>query len=119
MADELTLGCSLKMEKDGKSVGLSRPGLRFDQTGTDYVLETQTVGITEEALRLGDITTPGRILITNLDQTNFVTFRRATGEGAAVKLMPGEPNSFRCGSTAPFLIADTAPCEVEFLLLEA
>ena len=55
----------------------------------------------------------------NLDATNFVEIRDATGTGNLVKLLAGDPPFvFRLSAdaTAPYAIADTGTCNVRFLL---
>lgn len=122
MADEIAVSVSLKMSRSDIEPALSKTGLTFDMTGTEYTELVQTIGITEEALDLGDVGTPGYIIAINLDTTNFVSIRPATGAANTIRL---DPNfgvalfKFGSGATAPFAIADTASCRVQFLLLEA
>ena len=80
---------------------------------------TQNIGTSEEALNLGNIATLGYIYIKNLDETNFVQLRTATSGTYFCKLKPGEIAVFRFGSgvTAPYAIADTAACDVEYFLI--
>lgn len=79
----------------------------------------QNVGITEEALLLGDGGSIGYVLLKNLDSTNFVEIRTGTGATKFVKLLAGEIALFRFGSgvTAPYVIADTAACDLEITLI--
>lgn len=118
MADELTISALLRFTKGTKDVSFSDQSQQFDVTGTDYIQGTQTVGTSEEALAKGDITTPGYVFIRNLDATNFVKVRGATGGVDCVKIKAGEFALFRFAGTAPFVIADTASCEIEYLLIE-
>lgn len=122
MADEITVSAALKGLRSDWSKGLDKIGLQFDMTGTKYQDGVQTVGITEEALDLGDVGTPGYVLLINLDTTNFVSIRPATGAANTIRLDPNFGLAlFKLGSgaTAPFAIADTAACRVQYLLLEA
>ena len=67
------------------------------------------------------ISPSGFCVLINRDSTNFVEYRSATGSANDhVKMKAGEPAVFRFGSnvSAPYLIADTAPCDVEVLLFE-
>lgn len=119
MAAEITISASLELD-DGTVAVKSPPasGLRFDFSGTKYTQHAQTIGTTEEAIDLGEITTLGWIFAINRDNTNFVSIRTGTGLGNAIKLpAKGGCALFHAGSgmTAPFAIADTAACRVEFL----
>lgn len=117
MVDELTVSVSLRFAKGGIDVSLSRSGVQLDVDGSDYTKNVQVVGITEELLQLGDVT-PGYILIVNLDRTNFVEVRAESGAADLVKILPGEPALFRLSSATPYVIADTAPVRIEYLLIE-
>ena len=81
---------------------------------------TQTVGITEEAILLGDVAVGGVWFVQNLDSTNFVEIRAGTGLTDLIKIKAGEWAIFRTSTdaTAPFAIADTAPVQVRFLRFE-
>ena len=122
MADEITASASLRYARSTHTAFYAVTGKQFDQTGTDYAEHTQTIGTTEEALDLGDVGTPGYILLVNLDPTNFVSVRAATGAANAIRLdANGGFALFKLGSgaTAPFAIADTAACQIKYLLIEA
>ena len=71
------------------------------------------------ALPLGDVTTAGCLYLKNLDSTNYVQFgvRNAGTLYVTGRLNPGEVAWFRidAGSTL-YLIANTAPCKVQFYL---
>lgn len=117
MANEITVTASLQFAK-GNITALTRSynGVSVTVTGTAYVQNVQTVGTSEEALLIGDVT-PGYVLMKNLDSTNFVSVRHATGGSNCVKLKPGEVSLFRFASAAPFVIADTAPVQLEYYLI--
>lgn len=86
----------------------------------------QTIGITEEAIDIGEIVSPGILFAINLDPTNFVSLRVATG-GAKFHKLRADTNSdgkggislgeLDSGAQTPFAIADTAPCRVLFFLI--
>lgn len=117
MADEITVSVTLEFTKSGVTEKLSFPGLTYDMSGTDYVLQTQTIGTSEELLLMGDITTPGYLIIKNLDSTNFVELYRTSAGSGVVKLKAGETACFRL-SAQPYALADTASCQVQYLLIE-
>lgn len=119
MANELTLAASLKFVKGSKNVPFSKSGIQLDVTGDDYTFKSQTVGTSEAALNLGDVTTPGYILIYNEDTTNFMSVRSGTGAANLVKVRPGGIALFECEAAAPFVIANTAAVSIQYCLIEA
>ena len=121
MANELTLSASLKFAKSSIDVLFSKSGIQLDVTGDDYAKMTQGVGITEEALDLGHIGTPGYCIMVNNDATNFVEIRPGTGVADLITIPPGGIAIFKFSAevTAPFVIADTAAVQIEYLLVEA
>ena len=117
MANELRLTSVMRFVKGDTDISLGE-AVFVDVTGSRYTRQIQNVGTTEEALDLVDITSPGYILVVNRDRTNFVSLRRATGEGNLIKIRPGKFALFELEATAPFAIANTAACNVEILLIE-
>lgn len=128
MASELTFSASLNWE-DALS-------LAFGLDVTDWVktiatkkpvILSQTIGTSEEAIDLADIT-PVYGFFKNRDATNFVSIRAGTGLGNFARLDPdvnGDGKTFPLilrfgsGATAPFAIADTAACEIVYMLIPA
>ncbi len=121
MAQELSLGATAAYEDAfGVTAEIDIPSLLVT-LGTKKVLHTiQSVGITEEALVLGDITTPCLLILVNRDDTNFVNVKVATGGAIFSKLDPDNVYwsivPLGSGAQAPFVIADTAECDVEIFL---
>ena len=120
MADEITLSGSLEFKSSTINESLRKSGIRFDSDGTQLLKNIQSVGTSAEAIILGECTAPGHYMAVNLDNTNFVTLQRATGEAAFAEL---EANGgfalfkWAAGATAPFIKADTAACKVAYLLI--
>lgn len=120
MADEITITTSLTFAKGTVSESLSDTSLTVDVSGTKYVKGVQNVGFaSEEALDMGDITAPGYAYFRNLDATNFVEIRPGTGVVDLIKLLPGDVALLRLVATAPFVQADTAAVNLEYLIIEA
>ncbi|KKM85346.1 hypothetical protein LCGC14_1289990 [marine sediment metagenome] len=121
MADEITVTTSLSFTKDSITESMSDTATTFDMATAKYVKAVQEIGLTEEAIVMGDVTTPGWAYFKNLDATNFLTIREATAKDDLVKLKAGEHVVLRLDSTdatAPFAIADTGACKLEYLILE-
>jgi hypothetical protein len=80
-----------------------------------------SVATSEQAMNLGGVTAAlAEIFIVNRDESNYVELRSASGAGNdVVRLAPGRPALFQFGSdiTAPYLIANTAACVVEYVLV--
>ena len=118
MANEVTVSMSLSFSKSTVSDALSWSDLQFDVSGSKIAHLVQNVAITEEVLELGDIGTIGWMIVRNLDDSNFMEIRPATGAADCIKLKAGECALFRHAGTAPFVIADTATVNIEYLLIE-
>jgi hypothetical protein len=122
MADEITLGASLSYldsEMD-EAIEISLSALLASVSTKKFTRVKQNVGTSEEAMVLGEVTSLGWLLIVNRDATNFVEWRTATGAGNdAIKIPARRFALFHVGSdvTAPFLIANTAACQVEIFLI--
>jgi hypothetical protein len=120
MANELTINVSAEY-LDADDIAASIEVANYVRTlTTKKVLKTkQTVGITEEALVLGDVSTVGFIMLVNRDDTNFVEVKDGVGGTIVGKMFPGEmygPVRLGSGMQAPYLIANTAECEVEVFI---
>jgi len=121
MAAELTKTVALSFAKGNVAAhSFSEASKTVTVSGTDYIHTTQNVGTAEEALGLGDLGSLGWAMFKNLDSTNFVSIKTATSGVAFTKLKAGESCVFRFGSgvTAPFVIADTAPVAIEYMIVE-
>lgn len=124
MAAEITVAALL--EYDNGIVDVNGPlvnGIRFDISGSKYVKTLQQIGITEEALQLGETSgSLGWALIKNIDNTNYVELKTGTGGIVFAKLPPKGGIAllhFGSGVTAPFAIANSAACLVEIFILSA
>lgn len=118
MANELTVSCSLTFTKSGNGDSKAYSGISIDVSGSKTTKIRQTIGTSEEALDIGDIGTCGFIIGKNLDATNYIEIRPGSGETDLVKVGPGEPFMFRLAMSGPYAIADTASCDIEFLIVE-
>lgn len=120
MASEISVALAMVARKGGTVAGLDLGKISITWTGNNTLHNRQTVGTTEEALVLGDCGAGGWLILVNRDAANYVKVRPATGVADLVRLRAGEGACFRldAGATAPFVIANTAPCELEYVLLE-
>lgn len=119
MADEITANGSLRYKDNSDSdETLSIEDLLADVTTKKYVKHKQSIGTSEEAITLGEVTSPGWAIFINRDTVNFIELRVATGGAKFAKLKAGEFCILRLGSgaQAPYAIADTAACLLEYFI---
>tara|TARA_Y100000310_G_C20000604_1_gene498311 strand:- start:148 stop:513 length:366 start_codon:yes stop_codon:yes gene_type:complete len=120
MANELTVTVSLAFDKGGVAASKAFTDVQFDVSGAKLAWVVQNIGTgADVALKLGDMTTPGYMLVKNLDDTNYVTIGGAASLATqTIRLNAGEVALFRHMGTAPVASADTAACNIEYLLIE-
>lgn len=123
MANEIELGVSFTYDKDGSIFEFVVSGLLQSVTGNRFIRHKQSIGFAaEEAIHLGELTTPlGWSAWRNLSSTNYLELRSATGAGNdIVKVPPLLFAVFHIGSdiTAPYAIANTAACLLDYFIAE-
>jgi hypothetical protein len=119
VSNELTLSASMAYEdSEGSAEDLAISQLIASVATKKFLKYKQNVGITEEAILLGEVTSPGWAIFVNRDLTNFVELRVATSGAKFAKLLPGEFAMLRLGSgaQAPYAIADTNACQLEYFI---
>lgn len=115
MANEITMTQRLALSNGLRTPSWSPASQSLDQTGTEFVDQTQTIGTSATVIDLGAISTGVNAICmcANTDATNFVTV-------AGVNVLPGEiAGPFRFSVAAPEATADTAAVSVRFLIIEA
>lgn len=114
VANQLTLNATLAYDDGVTEVATQVTDLIASLSDARAVKNIQLIPTSQTAINLGGITTPRWIIIVNLDSTNFVDVKVATGGAIFAHLLPG----WFCvvplgsGAQAPFAIADTASCNV-------
>ena len=126
MADEITYGATLRLDNGERDVDWIPADRVVDQAGTDFSWKTQEIGTSAEAIDLGEIGTPGVMLVMNLDGTNYVEigYDEAGTFAPTIKLNGGaSPNNdfaiFRHAQATPQARANTAACQIQYLVIEA
>ncbi len=122
MADEITVLCKLKVKNGTLDLNYTSGSVQFDQAAARGGNPgTVNIGTSDEALALGDITTPGWCYMINLDATNYVDIG-PEDTGAIVpflRLEPGEPALMRLSPSVTVRgQANTAACNVYVAVLE-
>ena len=119
MSNEITATGILEYEdSEDASETLSISDLIASVATKKYIKGKQAIGTSEEAITLGEVTSPGWAIFINRDETNFINLKVATGGAIFAKLKAGEFAILRLGSgaQAPYAIADTAACQLEYFI---
>lgn len=121
MANEQQVTASLTVSKGGASDGLFAA---FTSTlaGTRFFHNIQSVAFAaDEALILGEVAAGGLCLMKNLDASNPVAVKAATGVTPLITIPAGRCALFQlhASATAPFVQATTAAVLIEYILCEA
>ena len=122
MANELSYSAAFTFQKGNlKEMAESFIGLVSNIAGTVCMHNNLSVGTSEEAIQLGEVTAAKAfIVIHNQDDTNYVEFRDGTGaSNDVVYIPPRGVVMFFMGTdvTAPYLVANTAACLVEYWII--
>ena len=121
MAGEISVRAWLGFAKGGSASHLDSLVLSLTMTGTSFFRHRQTVGTVQEALVLGEFSpAEAYFLAINRDATNYVTFKPASSGVASAVALPGEVVLFRWerNVVAPFVQADTAAIQLDYLLIQ-
>lgn len=120
MANELKITAGMSLEQpDADPVAVQVSDLDVDLTNRPFAYNRVLVGITESAVPMGGVTSPGWLFILNRDATGTVTVRRSTGVDPIATIPPGEsfgPVKLGTSMQTPYLISDTANTDVEVLV---
>lgn len=115
MANEITLTINAQLV-NGYLRDTFAPGAeQITQTTRGSHETVWVVGTSEEDLSIGDVATPGRVFLKNLDTTNYVDIGPKSGGSmvAAIRLSPGESHTFKSGPSVTWrAVANNAACRV-------
>lgn len=112
MASELQLQGSLKFTKGGAVFDTVFAAALFDVAGSVGTKVAVAVGITDETLALGDVTSIGYVALKNLDATNPIHVG-SDGTLYPIILRPGGWFIGEWNAAAIHVKAITAPCNLE------
>ena len=119
MADEIKLNVGLRASKSTLQVEPTNITDSFDMSGTDYCSGTQIIGTAEEAITIGEITTPGYVLLQNLDAAINITVVFVTGQTNGILLEPGGFCLFKKSTTGLFAFSASGSPALKKVILEA
>jgi hypothetical protein len=122
MSLPIQLTAQLALTESGVSVQLGASGVYVAIAGSKYAQQVMSVPTTSggTAIPVSSLANVGYALFINLDPTNYCDILTAASGTAFARLLPGDVHLFRFtpAITAPALLAHTAACQVEMLLLE-
>lgn len=113
MANELTVTTSLSYSKTNDTVNRAK-SCTVTVTGSVRHGGVQTIGTSEEALALGDVSSIGWVYIQNLDGTNYVQIAAIPSEKFTIKLKAGEACAFRSSGNTVYAMANSAAVKVAY-----
>lgn len=116
MSQELTIQAALAFSKSGAAISKTFLQTYFDVSGTAGIQSVIAVGTSDETLALGDISTIGWVYMKNLDPTNYISVG-SDGTLYPLKMKPGEPMLVRWNAAAIHVKSNTAPCNMEYVLI--
>jgi hypothetical protein len=119
MADEIRIDGSMQLsDSEDSEESLQVAELMATMATLKWIKQKISVGTSEEAIPLGEVTSPGWAIFINRDTTNFINLKVATSGAIFAKLLAGEFALLRLGSgaQAPYAIADTAACKMEYFI---
>ena len=120
MADEIRYTIGLTRTKNGRTVSVPTATIDGD-AGNAFVMGEVSVGTSEEAIPMGEVTTPRTAFFQNLDATNYIDIRKATGGDVITRLQAGQAALLHMdpGDTAPYAIANTGACLMYYAIFQA
>ena len=119
MANEITTSLKLAYVKNGISDSRTLTD-RVDVSGSAMCGGVQTIGTTEEALAVGDISTKGWARFLNIDATNYVEIGNYTGGTfyPFIKMKAGESAVCRLAAVTIYAKANTSSVRLEYMIFE-
>ena len=121
MAQEINVSVSLSATKGYLSESVVT-AVNPDMAGTRSFANVQAIGTTHEVLVVNaDIATAGWAYFRNLDATNYVELGVVVAATfyPFAKLKAGVPQLIHLSSTAIYAKANTAACDLKYIILEA
>jgi len=118
MADEIQMTARLYASKNGAYL----PSVTYTKTatmvGTDLGSQTQVIGLTVESLDVPvDVSSPYKLLISNLDVTNYVELGFVSGT-YTMRIPAGETLLLPYVSATLYLLANTSSVTIQATFCE-
>ena len=130
MANELTLSASISGAFNNVTVSKALSNVIKSIAASVKLVQQaiQNIGNSEEAIDMGTLSTPGWALFINLDQTNSIDLKVATGGAIFARLDPDSAGDgtggfallkLGSGATAPYAVTTSGTCDMYYLIFEA
>ena len=120
MANEITYQFQMLLNNGSLKDSYSSGSVTANQSTAALVRNVQTISNSApaQALDLGSVSTPGFMVVQNLDATNFVDLGAYIGGTfyPFVRLKAGEQGMIRLSTNAPYALADTASVSVFYVI---
>jgi hypothetical protein len=118
MADEIQMTARLYASKNGAYLPSVTYTKSATMVGTDMGSQTQVIGLSVEALDVPvDVTSPYKLLISNLDNTNYVELGFVSGT-YTMRIPAGETLLIPYVSATLYLLANTSAVTVQATFCE-
>jgi len=118
MADEIQMTARLYASKNGAYLPSVTYTKSATMVGTDMGSQTQVIGLTVEALDVPvDVGSPYKLLISNLDNTNYVELGFVSGT-YTMRIPAGETLLIPYVSATLYLLANTSAVTVQATFCE-
>jgi hypothetical protein len=118
MADEIQMTARLYASKNGAYLPSVTYTKSATMVGTDMGSQTQVIGLTVETLDVPvDVTSPYKLLISNLDNTNYVELGFVSGT-YTMRIPAGETLLLPYVSAALYLLANTSAVTIQATFCE-
>ena len=118
MADEIQMTARLYASKGGAFLPSVTYNKSATMAGTDMGSQTQSIGTTVEALDVPvDVSSPYKLLISNLDNTNFIEAGFASGT-YTMRIPAGETMLMPYVTATLYLKADTSAVTIQATFCE-
>ncbi len=118
MADEIQMTARLYASKNGAYLPSVTYTKSATMVGTDMGSQTQVIGLTVEALNVPvDVTSPYKLLISNLDNTNYVELGFVSGT-YTMRIPAGETLLIPYVSATLYLLANTSAVTIQATFCE-
>ena len=118
MADEIQMTARLYASKNGAYLPSVTYTKSATMVGTDMGSQTQVVGLTVEALDVPvDVTSPYKLLISNLDSTNYIEMGFVSGT-YTMRIPAGETLLLPYVSATLYLLANTSAVTIQATFCE-
>lgn len=122
MANEVSITLKTVLANGNLNDRWDNGTISLTQTTKGLHAAVESVGTSEEDMSYGVLSTPGLIMMRNLDATNYITYGPKSGGSMVLmgKLAPGQQALFYLGASVQLRwIANTSACLVSYKVYEA